>query len=60
MEIPCIMEMHSTFSFLRTGDLTLCFRRYRLVEKPGPTDTELKYCRTAGKPGGNQRKQTST
>jgi hypothetical protein len=28
--------------------------------RTGPTDTELKYSGTAGKPGGKQRKQTST
>jgi hypothetical protein len=28
--------------------------------RTGPTDTWLKYCGTAGKPGGQQRKQTST
>jgi len=29
-------------------------------EGPGPKDTWLKYCGTAGKPGGKRRKQTST
>jgi len=28
--------------------------------RAGPTDTWLKYCGTAGKPGGKRRKQTST
>jgi len=32
----------------------------RFCEGPGPTDTWLKYCGTAGKPGGKQRKQMST
>jgi hypothetical protein len=32
----------------------------RLYEGPGPTDKWLKYCGTAGKPGGKRRKQTST
>ena len=32
----------------------------RFCEGPGPTDTWLKYCGTAGKPGGKRRKQTST
>jgi len=32
----------------------------RFCEGPGPTDDWLKYCGTAGKPGGKQRKQTST
>jgi len=29
-------------------------------EGPGPTDTWLQYCVTAGKPGDKRRKQTST
>jgi len=32
----------------------------RSCEGPGPTDTWLTYCGTAGKPGGKRRKQTST
>ena len=32
----------------------------RFCEGPGPTDVWLKYGGTAGKPGGKQRKQTST
>jgi len=32
----------------------------RFCEGPGPTDTWLKYCATAGKTGGKRRKQTST
>jgi hypothetical protein len=32
----------------------------RFCEGPGPTETWLKYCGTAGKPGGKRRKQTST
>jgi hypothetical protein len=32
----------------------------RFCEGPEPTDTGLKCCGTAGKPGGKQRKQTST
>jgi hypothetical protein len=32
----------------------------RFCEGPGPTDTWLRYRGTAGKPGGKQRKQTST
>ena len=32
----------------------------RFCGGPGPTDTWLKYCGTAGKPGGKRRKQTST
>jgi hypothetical protein len=31
----------------------------RFCEEPRPTDTWLKYCGTAGKPGGKRRKQTS-
>jgi len=27
--------------------------------RAGPTDTELKYCGTAGKPGGQKKKLTS-
>jgi len=32
----------------------------RFCEGPGPTDTWLRYCGTAGKPSGKRRKQTST
>jgi hypothetical protein len=31
-----------------------------VLEGPGPTDVWLKYCGTAGKPGGKLRKQNST
>ena len=32
----------------------------QFCEGPGPTDIGLRSCGTAGKPGGKQRKQTST